>query len=144
MTVLDAYAVIAYLRDEPAAGAVREILRESAALTAVGVAEVTDIVVRLGGVDTEDLALDLAELGLDEAVDVDGALGAAAGRLRARHYHRTDCAISMADAIAAEVARSRHEPLATADPALLTVCHGEGIASIPLPGTDGSVWSPPS
>jgi PIN domain nuclease of toxin-antitoxin system len=93
LTVLDAYAVVAYLRDEPAAESVAGLLTaREAALTAVSLGELFDQLVRVVGGDEEEeeeVALDLAELGLLDAVGVDAAVGAAAGRLRARHYHRT-------------------------------------------------------
>ncbi|MHB8452582.1 MAG: PIN domain-containing protein [Mycobacteriales bacterium] len=142
MIVLDSYAVIAYLRGERAAPQVRVLLDAGgAALTAVGVAEVLDHLVRLVGVDEEDAALDLAQLDLLDGIVVDSAVGGAAGLLRARHYHRTRRPLSMADCIAAHCARARAEPLATSDPHLLDVCHAEGIATVVLPGSDGSVWT---
>lgn len=142
MTVLDAYAVVALLRGEPAAPQVEAVLHlGDAALTAVGVAEVLDHLVRLAGADEEEAALDVAQLGLLDGAAVTAQIGGAAGRLRARHYHRTRCAISMADCIAAETARSFGEALATADPHLLDVCHAEGIAALVLPGSDGSIWA---
>lgn len=144
MTVLDAYAVIAYLRAEPAAGEVGPLLDSGdATLTAVGVAEVLDHLVRLAGADEEDAALDLAQLGLLEGTVVDSQLGLAAGRLRARRYHRSHCAVSMADCIAAEAAREAARSLATSDPHLLDVCHIEGISVIVLTGSDGTRWAPP-
>lgn len=144
MTILDAYAVIALLRGEPAAAAVEATLnRGDAALTAVGVGEVLDHLVRLAGADEEEAALDVAQLGLLDGIVVTAQLGGAAGRLRARHYHRTRCAVSMADCLAAETARSRSEALATSDPHLLAVCHAEGIAYLVLPQSDGSLWPTP-
>jgi predicted nucleic acid-binding protein len=144
LTVLDAYAVIAYLRAEPAATVVKPLLkRPGAALTTVGVAEVLDHLIRIAGVDEEDATLDVAQLGLLDGIPVSPSLGAAAGRLRARRYHRTRCAVSLADCIAAEAARAQTEPLATSDPHLLDLCHAEEIARIVLPGSDGSVWGPP-
>lgn len=144
MTVLDAYAVIALLRAEPAAAAVEAILeRGDATLTAVGVGEVLDHLIRLAGADEEEAVLDLAQLGLLDAVPVTTQLGAAAGRLRARHYHRTRCAISMADCLAAEAARVRGEQLATSDPHLLNLCDTEGIGCLVLAQSDGSTWSRP-
>ena len=143
MTVLDAYAVIAYLRDEPAAPKVAKLLRSGeTSLTAVGLGEVFDQLARVAGVDEEGLALDLAELGLLEASVVEATVGASAGRLRARYYHRTRCPISMADCVAAETARALARPLATSDPHLLDVCHAERIEVIVLPGSDGSSWRP--
>ena len=113
------------------------------ALTAVGVAEVLDHLIRIVGANEEDAALDLAQLDLLDAIPVTAALGADAGRLRVRHYHRTRCPVSMADCVAAEAARSRAEPLATSDPDLLTVCHLEDIGRVVLPGSEGSIWTPP-
>lgn len=143
MTVLDAYAVLAYLKGEPAASEVRRLLDDAdASLTALGVAEAVDHLVRIVGVDEEEAALDIAQLGLGDAVVIDPAIGGAAGRLRARRYHRTSCAVSLADCVAAEVARTRRRPLATSDPHLLDVCHAEGIAVEVLVDSTGSRWAP--
>jgi predicted nucleic acid-binding protein len=76
-----------------------------------------------------------------EPVPVDASLAVAAGRLRARHYHRVRRAVSMADCITAAAARNLAQPLAAADPQLLDLCHHEGIETVVLPGTDGSVWT---
>jgi predicted nucleic acid-binding protein len=143
VTILDAYAAIAYLRGEPAADQVRQLLEQGDSdLTAVGLAEIVDHLVRLAGANEEDVVLDLAQLRLLEAIPIDAATGNAAGRLRARRYHRTRCPISMADSTAAEVARSHDRALATADPDLLDVCHAEGISFLALPGSNGSLWAP--
>jgi predicted nucleic acid-binding protein len=142
LTVLDAYAVIAYLRGERAAPEVGRLLDAGdAVLTAVGVAEVLDHLVRLVGADEEDATLDLAQLDLLDGIVIDSAVGASAGRLRARRYHRSRCRVSMADCIAAEVAHVRADPLATSDPHLLDLCHAEHIATLVLPGSDGSRWT---
>jgi predicted nucleic acid-binding protein len=143
VTILDAYAVIAFLRGEPAAAQVQPLLEDgSGALTAVGLAEVLDHLVRLVGADEDDAVLDLAQLGLLDALSVHAYTGSAAGRLRARHYHRIRCAVSMADCIGAETARATGQPLATADADLLDVCHAESIATRPLPASDGTTWKP--
>ena len=143
MTILDAYAVLAFLKNEAAASEVEALIAAgSTSLTVVGLAEVLDHLIRLGGADEEDASLDVAQLRLDDPVPIDERLAAAAGRLRARHYHRTRCSVSLADCLAAEVARSQHRSLATSDPALLDVCHHEGIAVIVLTGSDGTRWTP--
>ena len=145
MTVLDAYAVIAYLRAEPAASEVRPLLDGGeATLTAIGVAEVLDHLVRLAGADEEDAALDLAQGRLIDGIVVDSELGLGAGRLRARHNHRSRCQVRMADCIAAEAARQTGQALTTSDPHLLGLCHKEGIATIVLTGSDGTKWAPPT
>lgn len=143
MTVLDAFAVIALLRGEPAAQEVQRLLDAGdATLTAVGLAEVVDHLVRVVGVTDEDAALDLAQLGLANPTSLDGELSLRAGLLRARHYRRRDRAVSLADCIAAEEARATSTALATADPHLLDLCVDEGIPVSPLPDSSGARWSP--
>lgn len=143
MTILDAYAVLAFLKNETAASEVEVLIAAGGtSLTVVGFAEVLDHLIRISGADEEDASLDVAQLGLDDPLPVGEKVAAAAGRLRARHYHRTRSPVSLADCLAAEVARSEHRSLATSDPALLGVCHDEGIAVIVLPGSDGTRWTP--
>lgn len=141
--IFDAYAVLALLKGEPAAAEVQRLLEAGQApvLTAVGVAEVLDHLVRLEGATEEDAALDLAQLGLAEAVPVDVGLATRAGLLRARHYHRTTRSVSLADCVAAEVARAEGSPLVTADPHLLELCRDEGIDTVVLPDGSGRTWS---
>lgn len=64
--IFDAYAVLALLRDEPAASEVDRLLTGdgTAALTSLGLAEVVDRLVRLSGVTFEEAVLDLGQLGL--------------------------------------------------------------------------------
>lgn len=144
MTVLDAYAVLAFLKGESAAEEVERLIRAGGtALTALGVAEVLDHLIRVAGADEEDATLDLAQLGLETAIPVDETTAAAAGRSRARNYHPSRCPVSLADCVAAEAARANLRPLATFDPPLLDLCHNEHIPMIVLPGSDGSTWSAP-
>ena len=142
--ILDAYAVVAFLRNEPAAEEVQAVLagNRGASLTVVGVAEVLDRLIRLGGTDEEEAALDLAQLSLADPEPLGVSVAAAAGLLRARRYHRTRCAVSLADCIAAEVARSNGTAVVTSDPHLLDVCATEGIAVEVLPDTQGRRWTP--
>ncbi|MGH8861990.1 MAG: PIN domain-containing protein [Jatrophihabitantaceae bacterium] len=143
MTILDAYAVVAHLRDERAADAVEAILvRDHCLMTALGLAEVTDRMVRLSGAVERELTSELAALGLTEPVGVDASMALAAGSLRARHYSARRRSVSMADFVGAAAARVFDEPLATCDPHLLDMCHEEQIPAIALPGPDGSVWAP--
>lgn len=143
--ILDAYAVLALLKGEPAAPLVRRLLASSAprpALTAIGIAEVLDHLVRIEAATEEDAALDLAQLGLAESANVDAPVATRAGLLRARHYHRRTRAVSLADCIAAEVARADGAALVTADPHLLELCQEEGIDTVVLPDSGGRRWSP--
>lgn len=139
MTVLDAYAVIAYLRGEPSAAEVADLLRRPTMLTSVNAAEVCDQMVRVFGADPDGLEADLALLGhaglTVRAVTPD--LGIRAGRIRARRYHRERAAVSLADCVAAAVALAEDSPLATADPALAAVLRAEGGKVLPLPDSKG-------
>jgi len=140
--VLDAYAVIALLRDEPAASEVQRLIEgdDEATLTVLGLAEVLDYLVRLASVDEDEAALDLAQIGLADPPALGPAVAVRAGLLRARHYHRRDRAISLADCVAAETARTLDVPLATSDPHLLDTCAAEGIATVVLPDARGAMW----
>lgn len=143
MTVLDAFAVLALLKGEPAALEVRNLIEGGdAALTPLAVAEVVDHLVRIMKTTEEDAVLDLAQLGVPTTEPIDDERTLRAGLLRARHYHRTDRAVSLADCVAAETARSLNSALATSDPHLLDMCRDEGIAVIPLPDSKGHRWSP--
>lgn len=144
MTVVDSYAVLALLKGEPASGEVERLLvaPEPASLTVLGLAEVLDHLVRLAGADPDDAALDVAQLGLAAPPSLDADVAARAGLLRSRHYHRRDRALSLADCVAAETARSLGRPLASADPPLLGACAAEGIAVVALPDSQGRRWAP--
>lgn len=139
MAVLDAYAVIAYLRDEAAAELVTELLRSPTVLSAVNAAEVIDQLVRVFDRDPDDVLADVAVLshaGMALA-PVSPELGVFAGRLRARHYHRESMAVSLADCVAAATALSTGRPLATADPALAAMMRAEEGNLLPLPDSAG-------
>jgi PIN domain nuclease of toxin-antitoxin system len=143
VTILDAYAVLALLKGEVAAGEVEQILRRNpdCALTLLGVSEVLDHLVRLSDADEEDAVLDLAQLELDESPPLDSVLATRAGLLRARQYDRSARAVSLADCVAAESARAAARRLASSDPHLLDMCTDEGVGVIPLPDSRGRVWS---
>jgi PIN domain nuclease of toxin-antitoxin system len=140
VSVLDAYAVIAYLRGETCADEVAALLREPTVLTAVNAAEVVDQFVRDFGRDPDDVHADLALLASAGMTirSVSAQLGLEAGRLRVRHYHRERRAVSLADCVAAAAALAEHRPLATSDPALAAVVRDEGGEVHPLPGSDGT------
>lgn len=138
-TVLDAYAVIAYLRDEPCAGEVADILRGATVLTAVNAAEVFDKMVRVFGADPDSVDADIALLhhaGLTVTA-VTSEVGMEAGRIHSRRYHRQRSAVSLADCVAASAALAGNCPLATSDPALAEILRAEGGKVLPLPGSNG-------
>lgn len=145
MIVFDSYAVLAFLKDEPAAPEVGRLLEasERPMLTTIGLAEVLDHLVRVVGIHPDEAALDVAQLGLVDAVPLDASSGLRAGLLRARHYHRRLRAVSLADCVAADAAHVSGAPITTSDPHLLDLCAAEGIAVVALPDTTGTVWRAP-
>lgn len=136
MTLLDAYALVAFLTGGPAAGHVRAILREGdAAVATANVAEVLDVASRAHGVSIT-LAMETLEPLLEgplAVVDLDLSMARRAAEVRANHYHRSTCPISLADAILIASAGPA-DSIATADPDVLAVAVAEQIKTIDLPG----------
>lgn len=136
--LIDASALIALLGNEPAAGEVREILERSAAMTTLNLAETVDRLQRRYGLQSErtrpviegllDEALTLLSLGSSEAWR--------AGEIRAEHYHRTRCPLSLADAVLIASAGTDRR-IASSDLHVLNVAASEGISIIALPDSQG-------
>jgi PIN domain nuclease of toxin-antitoxin system len=139
VTVLDAYAVLAYLRGERCADEVADLLQARTVLTAANAAEVLDQLVRVYQHDPDDIHADLpllANAGM-QIVPVTADQGLLAGRLRARHYHRARGAVSLADCLAAAAALTEQLPLATSDAALAAVVRAEHGTIHPLADNNG-------
>jgi PIN domain nuclease of toxin-antitoxin system len=137
--VLDAYALLAYLRGEAAAEPVARLLRVPAVISGVNAAEVVDRLVRLWGRDADDVEATLgilAQAGL-RVLPLPATHGILAGRLRARHYHRERMPVSLADCVAVATALSEGWPLATSDPGLAALMRAEGGSVHPLPDSAG-------
>lgn len=139
MTVLlDAFALIALLRDEPAAGEVEALLRRGeAAVTAINLAEALDVLERVDAVPRARLdeltgPLVAESVGL---VEVDERLARDSASLRARHYHRTRSPLSLADCVL--LAAASGASLATADPPLARAARAERIEIHPLQDSRG-------
>lgn len=139
MTFLDANALIAVIRDEPAMERVLAILREgSAAMTATNVAEVFDVVARKADVDHSRIA-DVVEPLFDgpiALVPVDLGLARRAAEIRAENYHRKRCSLSLADATLLAAPRSE-DKVASSDANVLAVAAELGIETIELPPSGG-------
>jgi predicted nucleic acid-binding protein len=136
VTLLDAYALIAFLSGEGDGHRTRELMREGkTAITTVNLAEAADVLARRYGVTTDrtrELVQTLADGPLAVlAVEERGAWRA--GQLRAEHYHRSKCPLSLADCVLLASARTG-DRVATADAYVLTVAAAEGIATAPLAG----------
>lgn len=138
MLVLDAYAIEAYLANEPAADDVERLLLsgEQVLVSVVNLAETIDRLVRVRGVPIDEVAFDLAEL----SVHVSGAdadLAWSAAQLRSIYYHRERCSVTVADCFAAALSLNRNARLATADPHLLDLVTAEGGDVEVLPDRHG-------
>ncbi|MFC5379223.1 PIN domain-containing protein [Aquipuribacter nitratireducens] len=142
--ILDACALVAALRGEPAAPVVRGLLLDPDVGTrtlATTLTEVVDRVGRLSGRPASDVALSLRQLPLS-VTGVDADLAVRAGVLRAHAYHRTRAPLSLADCLVlAEGVRSG-APVATSDPDMLDTLRVAGAPYVALPRADGSVHDP--
>ena len=138
MTLLDAYALIAFLVGGPATQQVRAILREGdAGMATANLVEVLDVSQRVYGVPTSHTLETLEPLleGPLTAVRLGLTVARRAADIRARHYHRSSRPISLADAVLIGSAESG-DRIATADPDVLAVAEAENIEPIALPGQD--------
>ena len=127
--LLDAFALIALLANEPAAEEVEVLLRRGdVAMTAVNLAEALDVLQRVQRVSNERLAELTAPL-VGERItllSVDEPLARKAADIRARRYHRTRSPVSLADCILL-AATGASDELATADRPLLHVAGLEHV-----------------
>jgi predicted nucleic acid-binding protein len=136
VTLLDAYALIAFLVGGPATQQVRAILREGdAGVATANLVEVLDVSQRVYRVPTSRTLETLEPLleGPLTAVRLGLTVARRAADIRARHYHRSSRPISLADAVLIGSAESG-DRIATADPDVLAVAEAEKIGSIVLPG----------
>jgi len=142
VTVLDAQAIVAGLTGEPAMAEVDGLLRDRDSipmLSSVTLAEAMDVLVRSRRhrVERCDEQFGLLYSGGLEVIPVDEEIGRLAGLLRARHWDRDRRPISMADCVVLATAIIRHEPIATADAALIGAARAEGHPVVILPDSRG-------
>lgn len=139
LILLDAYAVVALALDERAAAEVEPIVRSHpTAVTATNYLETTERLMRLGGWSPDETARRMAVL-LDGGADVrrvDADVAWRGALLRARHYDRQTCGLSLADCVLLASA-DPGDAIATADPAVAAVARAEGIGLVPLPDSSG-------
>jgi predicted nucleic acid-binding protein len=136
VTLLDAYALIAFLLGGPATQQVRAILREGdAAVATANLVEVLDVSQRVHGVPIARAVEILEPLfdGTLTVVPLDLTVARRAAEIRARHYHRSSRPISLADAVVVGSA-TLGDRIATADPDVLAVAAAEKLEPVALPG----------
>lgn len=136
--VLDAYAVVAALVGEKARADVEPLI-EDGVICAPNLAEVVDVCVRVHANDEPTVRERIGWLltgGLEVAV-LDSRLALDAGTLRARHYRRRHCEVSLGDCYALALAQRRRLALATADPDLAQAARSQDVAVVALPDSRG-------
>ena len=136
MTLLDAYALIAFLVRGPATQQVRAILREGdAAVATANLAEVLDVSQRVHGLPISR-AVEILEPLLEGSltpIPLDSTVARRAAEIRSGHYHRSSRPISLADAVLIGSAKLG-DRIATAEPDVLAVAKAEKLESVALPG----------
>ncbi|HET7485914.1 MAG TPA: PIN domain-containing protein [Solirubrobacterales bacterium] len=136
MTLLDAYALIAYVIGGPAKEKVVAILREGkTAIATANLIEVFDVVGRQHGYPIQKVSeiLDPLFAGSLSIVHLDEHLARRAAELRVEHYHRSRSPLSLADVILIASAQAG-DRIATADPDVLGTATGLGIETVVLLG----------
>lgn len=137
--LLDAAALVALLRDEPAAPRVAVALRaEGTAIVAANLAEAVDVLMRREGVAESAVRTAIGRLTSTRlgVIPVDEALAWRAGILRARRYHRTRAPLSLGDCLCLAAVRDETIVL-TSDAAMLRTARAERLAAEPLRDSRG-------
>ncbi len=142
MAVFDAEPLVAILLGEPGGLVGGPMLAEKPAehaICALDAAEVVNIVARRSAsspINVIDLFEGWIEAGL-RVVPLGWDRARRAAELRSVHYHRTQCAVSLADCGAIALAEQLGADLVTSDRAMLKVARAEGIAVLPVPDSSG-------
>jgi PIN domain nuclease of toxin-antitoxin system len=127
--LLDAFALIALLAEEPAAEQVETLIRRGdTAITPINLAEALDVLQRVGQIPRERLQTLTTPL-IGEHIklaQIDEQIARDAADIRARRYHRTRCPLSLADCILL-AATGSSDTLATADRALIRTAEAENV-----------------
>ncbi len=135
MIVLDAYALLAYLRDETAAGAVEALLRGGdCVINTVNLAEVLDQLARVDRVDMREVEGALSGLigGPVAVATTDEPMSWRVAEIRARYYDRKERDLSLADCFLLASA-GPDDVIATADGDVASAAREEGIEVRRLP-----------
>lgn len=111
---LDTWAIVAFLRDEPSAPAVRKALENGSAASWINLGEVLYIETRRVGAKRAEIAVESMAAAVDAEVPDRHAIQAAA-RIKAGG------GLSYADAFAIEIAERNGLPLLTGDPEILAL-----------------------
>jgi predicted nucleic acid-binding protein len=137
--VVDAGPIVSVVLDDPAASdVVASLDTRQCEVSVVNLAEVLDVVIRVHRVPAAD-AQEAVNRYVDEVarpVPATRALAESAATIRARHYHRRDRDVSLADCFAIATAIPDGE-IATSDSPVARVARAEGLEIIALPNARG-------
>lgn len=141
MTLLDAYALVALIANEPAADEVEALLRRGEArIVVVNLAEAIDVLHRVHGLPAEAVREPLQPLLLRGVLAVRESSEAEAwlaAELRGQHYDRNSRPLSMADCLLLAAALATEDSVATADRPVAEVARAEGVDLVGLPDSSG-------
>jgi uncharacterized protein with PIN domain len=141
VTLLDAYALVALVADEPAADEVEAILRAGGVTVVVAnLAEAVDVLQRVHDLPPDAVRDALEPLLLANvllAAVSDGTHAWSAATIRAEHYDRKTRALSMADCFLLAHGLAEAETVATTDPAIAAVARALGVTVTGLPDSQG-------
>jgi uncharacterized protein with PIN domain len=137
LKLFDAFAVVAYVANEPLADRVGSFLddqSEQRTISAANLAEVYDHLVRVRGHGFDDAheSIMLMRLGGLDVVFADDVVAEHAGRLRATHYDPRKSPLSLADCFALATARCEGATLITGDAALAGAARAESVNVVEL------------
>lgn len=137
--VVDAGPIVSVLLGDPAATEVSWALNgRECGVSVVNVAEVLDVLIRVHRTPVEDAseAVDRFLADVARPIPATRALSERAALIRARHYHRRDRDVSLADCFAIAAATPDGE-VATSDVAIARVARAEALGVIALPNARG-------
>jgi PIN domain nuclease of toxin-antitoxin system len=141
VTLLDAYAVVALVADEPAAEQVEGILREGGSrVVIVNLAEAIDIAGRVRAIPIDDIRVAIEPLLISNVLAPaisDEPQGWLAAEIRGTYYHRRTSALSMADCLLLAHGVTDGGPIATSDGPVANAAEALGIGVVRLPDSAG-------
>ena len=141
MTLLDAYALVALVADEPAAERVEGILRGGdARVVVVNLAEAVDACSRVRNLSIEEVRAAIEPLILGNVLSLavsDEPQAWLAAEIRSEHYERKSAALSMADCFLLAHGVTDGGPIATSDPPLASVAAFLELEVVGLPDSSG-------
>lgn len=137
--VVDTGPIVSVLLADAAAAEVSSALDgRECGVSVVNVAEVLDVLIRVHRTPVDDAseALDRFLADVARPIPATRAIADEAALIRARHYHRRDRDVSLADCFAVAAAMPDAD-IATSDTAIARVARAEGLDVIGLPNARG-------